>query len=754
MLSLLGERKFTQVDLQCVMKWTTKLINQTIRSTLSSVSEVLETSGCNDSQTLKRMIEVYSSDTCMPQPFSGLRTQHMQKKEFVERFGMLQPVLIDLPSRPEAFGRIRTNTSQKIPKETYAIVPLIPQLKVLLNKKDVHRQVFGEKTHISGVFSRFEDGSAFRDSPFFQAHPKALQIHLYLDEVQIVDAIGKKVFKNKMVFVYFTIGNLESKYRSCLNHIHLLAIFPNRHVASYGLNLLLKPIIDEIKLLEDGVDMVIHEETIKVYGTLAVLTADNLASHAVGGFKAGFSKGFRKCRYCLAVDAEIQTKFCDGQFEARTKTGHNLHCSGLETDLHEYFGKLYGINGKSVLNELKFFHVIGGLVPDIMHDLHEGVLSLMLCKILKYCITKKYFTLDQLNKGFQNFKYGHAEVKNKPSLIFKQHLNKNKINQSAAQTSLMANALPLLVSGFIPPYDKKWLCFTTLLEISRIITSHSVAESEILMLEFLISDFLTSYKECFPSERITPKMHFLVHYPRYIRLMGPLGAFWCMRYEAKHSYFKQIARVTGNYINPPWTLAYRHQVSQCQHFYESGENCLNVKIDTPAKVTFAVVGELNCFAQIASSLSIVDMKQTIKSFSWIQYGSTVYKTFQKPSKKNTEHGIKKDFCDGNTMVLCPMRGNIDAAFGKIIGIYSHNNSFVFLCQMYRTIQFDTHMQAYELCKRADNLKIAVKYEELLDYKVYHLHSPMQFNLNTQQVSKEFISPKTDLSMFQLTVTYM
>ena len=36
-----------------------------------------------------------------------------------------------------------------------------------------------------------------------------------------------------------------------------------------------------------------------------------------------------------------------------------------------------------------------------------------------------------------------------------------------------------------------------------------------------------------------------------------------MRYEAKHSYFKQLAHSIENFINLPFTLAMRHQQFQC-----------------------------------------------------------------------------------------------------------------------------------------------------------------------------------------------
>jgi len=36
-----------------------------------------------------------------------------------------------------------------------------------------------------------------------------------------------------------------------------------------------------------------------------------------------------------------------------------------------------------------------------------------------------------------------------------------------------------------------------------------------------------------------------------------------MRFEAKHSYFKQLAQAMGNFINLPYSLAMRHQQLRC-----------------------------------------------------------------------------------------------------------------------------------------------------------------------------------------------
>ena len=44
---------------------------------------------------------------------------------------------------------------------------------------------------------------------------------------------------------------------------------------------------------------------------------------------------------------------------------------------------------------------------------------------------------------------------------------------------------------------------------------------------------------------------------------------WCMRYEAKHSFFKQLSNILHNFKNLPKTLASRHQSYMCYEMLES-----------------------------------------------------------------------------------------------------------------------------------------------------------------------------------------
>lgn len=100
---------------------------------------------------------------------------------------------------------------------------------------------------------------------------------------------------------------------------------------------------------------------------------------------------------------------------------------------------------------------------------------------------------------------------------------------------------------------------------------------DLVRLDLLIDDFLHSFKLCF-QRRITPKMHHLVHYSDYIKKMGPLLSVWCIRYEAKHAYFKQLMRSIRNFINIPLTLSMWHQQWQCNRFRLAKNNCSGEKV--------------------------------------------------------------------------------------------------------------------------------------------------------------------------------
>ena len=132
--------------------------------------------------------------------------------------------------------------------------------------------------------------------------------------------------------------------------------------------------------------------------------------------------------YNFVVDTKKCTfinhgKFLESDFTLRTKDNHEMQFQRLNGELKDYFSKSYGVNRRSSLNDSRYFHVIGGLPPDAMHDILEGVLQYCVKEILKvYIMEKKFFTLQELNKRIVSFDYGYHNESNKPAKILRQKL--------------------------------------------------------------------------------------------------------------------------------------------------------------------------------------------------------------------------------------------------------------------------------------------------------------------------------------------
>ena len=68
-----------------------------------------------------------------------------------------------------------------------------------------------------------------------------------------------------------------------------------------------------------------------------------------------------------------------------------------------------------------------------------------------------------------------------------------------------------------------------------------------------------TFSNCFNKSSLIPKHHFMLHYSHYISLYGPPRYSYCMPFEAKHQYFKNIQKTTQHFKNITHTLSKRHQ---------------------------------------------------------------------------------------------------------------------------------------------------------------------------------------------------
>lgn len=104
--------------------------------------------------------------------------------------------------------------------------------------------------------------------------------------------------------------------------------------------------------------------------------------------------------------------------------------------------------------------------------------------------------------------------------------------------------------------------YLILREIVELVLAYPFRKSWIPHLHDLCTEFQQSMIQYFPT-KITPKIHFNTEYSRIIEDYGPCRRYWCMRYESRHAYFKQVAMKSNNYKNVAQSLATRYQLKQC-----------------------------------------------------------------------------------------------------------------------------------------------------------------------------------------------
>lgn len=128
-----------------------------------------------------------------------------------------------------------------------------------------------------GYFYNFTDGSLFTSHPLFSQRPNALQIILYTDEIEIFNPLGSHASANKLVMFYYTLGNIDPTFRSKLAAIRLLAIAKAKDISQWGVDVVLKRILQDLTLLYNGVRIETSVGETELFGAVIAVCGETLA---------------------------------------------------------------------------------------------------------------------------------------------------------------------------------------------------------------------------------------------------------------------------------------------------------------------------------------------------------------------------------------------------------------------------------------------------------------------------------------------
>lgn len=509
----------------------------------------------------------------------SLATGFKRQKYYKEHFKVVEPVEYVLDARA---------------KKTYQYVPILKSLQQLLEHKDIADKVVHSHAACNvnqQLYCSFQNGEHYKNNLFLSGKDLRISLCLYVDDFELCNPLGTSRKKHKLCAIYWVLGNLPHGSNSALSSIYLALLCKSSHVREFGYEKILEPLLHDLVTLEQH-GLFIPQLGSFIKGTVQCVTADNLGAHGLGGFVESFS-GKYYCRFCTAEDSEIQGKEVRSEaFQRRTKDAHQSHVTKAQERGESYFA----VKRPCVLTQcLSHFNVISGYPPDIVHDLFEGIVPLELALCIAVFLSKKFFTLDRINHLITSFPYKFGDKTNRPHLLPKTLLQKKLKSQTiggnAHENWCLLRLLPLMVGTLVPDNEPAWQLILDLHDIVELVVAPIHCAESIDYLEFKISEHRQRFKEVFPDKKLLPKHHFLEHYPEMIKNFGPLVALWTMRYEAKHSFFKQIVRHTKNFRNITLSLAKKHQLMVGYHLNIPESEQSPLKVAQVSKVPIDVLNE-------------------------------------------------------------------------------------------------------------------------------------------------------------------
>ena len=678
-----------QSTIDNVIQESSDLFSQVITSLQAKTESVLKSKGIPEDDPER--LDLQNTFRQFQNPFDNLETACQQNKYFKESNNFVQPR--EVPFAVAYYQRNNPATGhvdQVARRVTFQYIPLKQLLKHILESKGFMRAVAEYQLSRDEVMRDFHDGEFCRGHVFF-SNGKNIALLLYVDDCEIANPLGSKAGMHKIGVIYCTILNLPAKFRSSLCNHYLVALYNAGDVKTYGFDPILQPLVDDMNDLEkDGLHITtdIFEGTVKV--GIAQVTGDNLGVNGILGFVESFISHYF-CRNCKMHIAEMRRALIAIYQLNRT---HANYCEDLEAN----DPTSTGVKVPCLLNNLEHFHVTTNYVPDVMHDLLEGVCGLEVHLVLADLIHAGLFDLDLLNSRITSFDYSPSDSKNKPSPI-----SQNKITnpdgasgQTASQMWCLIRYLPLMICDVVPEGNEHLELLLLLLECMDFIFSPEVTVGETVFLKQIIKDHHDYFLTMYPDRNLKPKHHFMTHYPQQIRQLGPLTNYWTMRFEAKHRFFKRLGHIVCNYRNILKTLAERHQMFLCYHLM-CGKDLAERDVEIgPGSPTLVMSLER---PECLTTLLGVHLFSDVYVANWC-----------------VVNGIK--YCK-NLLVHTGKSCDSLPIFKRIVYVICEGTDVQLVTELWETVEYDRHTHTYVVQPTQETVWSVVRMQDLCDHQTYH-----------------------------------
>ena len=107
-------------------------------------------------------------------------------------------------------NRFSGSKRQKVLKlDFFYYVPVAETLKQLVQHLEIDEQIQNPHVSKDGVYRDICDGSVCTNNPNILLDPRTITLVAYYDEIELCNPLGIASKKNKLVCVFFTLGNIH-----------------------------------------------------------------------------------------------------------------------------------------------------------------------------------------------------------------------------------------------------------------------------------------------------------------------------------------------------------------------------------------------------------------------------------------------------------------------------------------------------------------------------------------------------------------
>ena len=502
-----------------------------------------------------------------------------------------------------------------------------------------------------------------------------LPLFIYYDDFEPNNPLGPHC--DKLGAVYCTIPCLSPECQSIIDNIFLILLFHSEDRKWFGNKRIFSPLIEELQFLENkGITINTSEGNKIVFFVLALLLGDNLGLHGMTGFIESFNSKY-PCRFCKCTKRETEINYEENVALLRSEENY-------ERDIMIDNSALTGLKEVCVFNEINSYHITSNYMVDIMHDVLEGVCHYDILLILNHFDKNiESFSLDILNFRLAMFDFGPVDISNRPPQISKDNLKKNKLKMTASEMLCFTRFFGVLIGDLISENDKFWQLYILLIQILDILLSKTLAQNISLLLNNLVYEHNKLYIEL-GGNNLKPKFHHLLHYAKVFEMSGPFVHYSSMRFEAKHRSLKKSCYTNSCRKNITKSVAIKHQLQFCFRLKACESILPKVKIGPGESMDITLIDNFELFKDMLPTLE----NKIYFISNWIEYKGTRYQI--------------------GMVVIIDYNVATGPIFGEITKIFVQDNYPLFLCFIYETIGYNSHVHAYEVSKSYNEIKITTQ----------------------------------------------